>query len=252
MDIDKIIKGIAQEVLNEGHEDGEAGEVDKIMNAPKKELYKLFGSVNLKSEDIRTAIYKRFKADTQIYIDDFLATCEDVNASQGMYKCSLETWKACAHNIGFEYFRTYKLNRNYNRESTEGGSRLDDDLIEIGLILYEEYCNTYRKQFFIYDSCKFLGISLDNMYMLNELHTRYLKKAHSIQEDSMRTALASGRSNVTAMAILLNHDYDYTRTTQVIHTTNKEKSAQELPKLEETQDIGLEEGSKIDQIETSM
>ena len=52
-----------------------------------------------------------------------------------------------------------------------------------------------------------------------------------MQESSMRTALASGRSNVTAMAILLNHDYDYTRTTQVIHTTDKTKSADALPIL---------------------
>ena len=52
-----------------------------------------------------------------------------------------------------------------------------------------------------------------------------------MQESSMRTALASGRSNVTAMAILLNHDYDYTRTTQVVHTVDKIKTADTLPLL---------------------
>ena len=63
-----------------------------------------------------------------------------------------------------------------------------------------------------------------------------MKKAHTVQEDSMRTALASGRSNVTAMAILLNHDYDYTRTTQVKHTNGRDNlTADKLPQL--TQDI---------------
>lgn len=243
MDIDRIIDGVADEAIKEQNalNDG-----DKIRTFPKGELYKLFAAVNLKDEDIKTAIYKRLKADTQFYIDDFLLSCEDVNADKGMYKCSLESWKACANYIGIEYFKTYKINRDYRREGTEGGCRLCDDLIEIGLLLYEEYCNLYRKQFFIYDSCKFLGISLDNMYMLSDLHSRYLKKAHSIQEDSMRTALASGRSNVTAMAILLNHDYDYTRTTQVIHTSNSQHlTAEKLPQLEQTQDIVVSGDQKI-------
>ena len=69
------------------------------------------------------------------------------------------------------------------------------------------------------------------MYKLNNIHADLLKKAHTAQESSYRTALASGRSNVTAMAILLNHDYDYTRTTQVIHTSDKIKSADTLPTL---------------------
>ena len=68
-----------------------------------------------------------------------------------------------------------------------------------------------------------------------------------MQESSMRTALASGRSNVTAMAILLNHDYDYTRTTQVIHTTEQIKSADTLPCLndEKTLKIGYQNQEKI-------
>ena len=58
-----------------------------------------------------------------------------------------------------------------------------------------------------------------------------LKRAHTIQESSMRTALASGRSNVTAIAILLNHDYNYTRTTEIIHSSDRIKSADTLPVL---------------------
>ena len=60
-----------------------------------------------------------------------------------------------------------------------------------------------------------------------------------MQESSMRTALASGRSNVTAMAILLNHDYDYTRTTQVIHTSERIKSADTLPCLNDEKTLKI-------------
>ena len=76
-----------------------------------------------------------------------------------------------------------------------------------------------------------MGLNHDTIYELSTKYADILKKAHTMQESSMRTALASGRSNVTAMAILLNHDYDYTRTTQVIHTTDKIKSADTLPTL---------------------
>lgn len=252
MNIDKIIDDIAKETIKEEINDGRADDINKVLWIPENELYRYFGGIDLKDEDIRILIYKRFLKDTKDYINEFLKTSEDVNADKGMYKCSLETWKACVSYIGIEYFKTNKLVMDYKREHAEGGKRLNDDLIEIGLTVYEEHCNLYRKQFFIYDSCKFLGISLDKMYMLSDLHGRYLKKAHTIQEDSMRTALASGRSNVTAMAILLNHDYDYTRTTQIIHTNeNKNLSAENLPKLQ-TQDIVTIENKNLKPDKTEM
>lgn len=249
MDIERIIDGVADEVKKESIKENTKGgsdSIEDILVIPENELYRYFGGVDLKDEDIRTLIYKRFLKDTKDYINEFLKTSEDVNADKGMYKCSLETWKACVSYIGIEYFKTNKLVMDYKREHAEGGRRLNDDLIEIGLTVYEEHCNLYRKQFFIYDSCKFLGISLDKMYMLSDLHGRYLKKAHTIQEDSMRTALASGRSNVTAMAILLNHDYDYTRTTQVIHSNDtKSLCAENLPRLAQNQDVVADEGQNL-------
>ncbi len=69
----------------------------------------------------------------------------------------------------------------------------------------------------------------------------------------MRTALASGRSNVTAMAILLNHDYDYTRTTQVIHTSDSKRlTADNLPKLEQPQDVVPDAKANTPQINENM
>lgn len=226
MDIDRIVNDIKNEYREEAQPD--------IMTYPLQDLKILLSQLDLKNIDIRAKILDRWRADLLVFIDNYLLTCPDPHASEGMYKCSLETWKACANRIGLDYFLKYKLVRDYKREAREGGLRLNGDLIDIGLVLYEGFCNEFRKQFFVYDACKFLGISLDYMYTLNDMHARYMKKAHSIQEDSMRSALASGRSNVTAMAILLNHDYDYTRTTQVIHTSqNNAKLADSLPTLED-------------------
>ena len=75
----------------------------------------------------------------------------------------------------------------------------------------------------------------------NEMHALFLKKAHTATENSLRIGALTGRGNVTGHAIILNHDYDYTRTTQVIHTNQQQAiSAEKLPTLEsKTQDIVL-------------
>lgn len=234
MDVDRIIDNIAAAALDQAGE--KENNINNILSCPVGDLGRVVSGYDLKDPDNQKILLDRWRTDIDKYIKEFLSSSDDPHAGDGLYKCSLETWKACANYIGLNYFRTYKLVRDYAREKWEGGARFNDDLIELGVMLYEELCNKYRKQFFIYDSCKFLGMNLDSMYTLNDLHARYLKKAHSIQEDSMRTALASGRSNVTAMAILLNHDYDYTRTTQVIHTNARDNlTADKLPQL--TQDI---------------
>ena len=93
-----------------------------------------------------------------------------------------------------------------------------------------------------------MGLSMDCLYNLSSIHSDMLKKAHTKQEASMRTALASGRSNVTAMAILLNHDYDYTRTTQIVHTVDRIKTADTLPTLaidEKTISDAYQNGEKL-------
>lgn len=242
MDIDKIINDVAASVQDQQQNNND------VLTCSINELRAAMAALDLNNIDCQALILRRWRVDINKIINDCLMESDDPHAQEGMYKCSLETWKYTANMIGLNYFLKYKLVRDYKRERERGGLLLDDNLIELGLILYEEYCNKYRKQFFIYDSCKFLGISLDNMYVLNDLHSKYLKKAHSVQEDSMRSALASGRSNVTAMAILLNHDYDYTRTTQVIHTSGRDNlRADDLPKLEQTQDIVLDSLQQLPQ-----
>ena len=213
MNIENIVKNTIKNTENAG------GKIDDLLQA------------DFMTDDIKEAIFECWKNELDLYIDNYAQSSPDINASKGMYKCSLETWEACITDIGRNYFYKNRFLLDKKKIAAQGGTAYRDDLLLIGLELYEYYCKKYRKQFFIYDCCVFLHINKDTMYKLNNIHADLLKKAHTAQESSYRTALASGRSNVTAMAILLNHDYDYTRTTQVIHTSDKIKSADTLPTL---------------------
>ena len=211
MDYKKIIKD-STEKENKAVGDG----LETLLNA------------DVLTDDIKDSIYSHFIEDIQEIISEYLKGNHDKNASKGMLYCTLETWQACVDDIGRLYFK--KNNYLVNRCASNGG-KYREDLLIIAMEVYEHFCRLYRKQFFIYDCALFLGISRDTIYKLNTTYTDMLKKAHTMQESSMRTALASGRSNVTAMAILLNHDYDYTRTTQIVHTVDRIKSADSLPML---------------------
>ena len=253
MDIDKIIEGVAEEARKknipentrnfyrseklENDFDGFGG---CLLDEKRKSIEELL-KLDLTNEDVKTEIYKTILEDIEAIIAGYLEKSTDVNAEKGMQKCYLETWQDCANYIGVYYFKSNKLLHDKERERKEGGTRYNEVLLNITLEIYETLCSKYRKQFFIYDALRFMGIDKDYMYKLSEMHSRLAKKAHTAQEASYRTALASGRSNVTAMAILLNHDYDYTRTTQVIHTNERQQiGAEHLPQLM-TQDIVVEQ-----------
>lgn len=216
MNIENIVKNTIKNTENAGG----GGKIDDLLQA------------DILTDDIKEAIFECWKNELDNYIDAYARKSPDINASKGMFKCSLETWQACASDIGRNYFFKNKYLIDKKKIAVQGGGTIyRDDLLLIGLELYEYYCNLFRKQFFIYDCTRFLGISKEVLYRLNTLHSDLLKRAHTIQESSMRTALASGRSNVTAIAILLNHDYNYTRTTEIIHSSDRIKSADTLPIL---------------------
>lgn len=217
MDIEKVINNTIEGIEKENAGGGENKSLKELLNA------------DVLTDEIKEEIYFRFKNDIQILIDDFLMHSDDKNAGKGMTYCYLETWQGCIDDIGRYYFRK----NNYLKDSRKAGGayKYRDELLLIGIDLYNHFCRMYRKQYFIYDCALFMGLNHDTIYELNTRYPDVLKKAHTMQEASMRTALASGRSNVTAMAILLNHDYDYTRTTQVIHTIDKIKTADTLPTL---------------------
>ena len=216
MNIDNIVKKTIKETTNNAG----GGKIHDLLN------------VEILTDDIKNSIFEFWKNDLDRFIDNYARNSPDINAEKGMYKCSLETWQACASDIGRNYFFKNKYLLDKKKIAAQGGGTIyRDDLLLIGLELYEYYCNLFRKQFFIYDCTRFLGISKEVLYRLNTLHSDLLKRAHTIQESSMRTALASGRSNVTAIAILLNHDYNYTRTTEIIHSSDRIKSADTLPVL---------------------
>ncbi|MBO4783274.1 MAG: hypothetical protein J5521_00810 [Lachnospiraceae bacterium] len=225
MNIEKVINNTIEGIEKENAGGGTEDELITLLHS------------DVLTDEIKDCIYIRFKEDIQARIDDYLTRCNDKNASKGMTYCYLETWQGCIDDIGRYYFR--KNNYLKDKRKAGGAYAYRDELLLIGIDIYNHFCRLYRKQFFIYDCALFLGLNHDTIYELSTKYADILKKAHTMQESSMRTALASGRSNVTAMAILLNHDYDYTRTTQIIHTTDKIKTADTLPTLE------LDEKKKI-------
>jgi len=214
MNIENIVKNTIKNTDNAG-----GVKIDDLLQA------------DFLTDDIKERIFEFWKNELDNYIDTYARKSPDVNANKGMFKCSLETWEACVTDIGRNYFYKNRYLLDKKKIAAQGGTAYRDDLLLIGLELYEYYCKKYRKQFFIYDCCVFLHISKDTIYKLNSLHTDLLKKAHTAQEASYRSALASGRNNVTATAILLNHDYNYTRTTEIIHSSDRIKSADTLPVL---------------------
>lgn len=222
MNVDKIIKNTIAENTAGGGD-------DKLIEWLHSDVL---------TDDIKDRIYIRFKEDIQARIDDYLKHCDDKNASKGMTYCYLETWQGCIDDIGRYYFR--KNNYLKDKRKAGGAYAYRDELLLIGIDIYNHFCRLYRKQFFIYDCALFMGLNHDTIYELSTKYADILKKAHTMQESSMRTALASGRSNVTAMAILLNHDYDYTRTTQIIHTSEQIKSADTLPCLNDEKTLKID------------
>lgn len=221
MDIEKLVKNSINEIGTERA--AGADDLRTLLDA------------DFLTDEIKDSIYRRFTKDIEEFINDFLARCDDKNASKGMIYCSLESWQACIDDIGRYYFKKNKYLLDRHRK----GGAYREDLLILAMEIYEHFCRLYRKQFFIYDCALFLGINRDTIYELSNKYSDMLKKAHTMQESSMRTALASGRSNVTAMAILLNHDYDYTRTTQVIHTSEQIKSADTLPCLNDEKTLKI-------------
>ena len=219
MDINKVINNTIK------NSDGTGG-------SPGRDIHDLL-DIDFPTESDLIEIFTIWKNDLEVYIDEYAKKSGDPHGNDGMYKCSLETWEACVSDIGRDYYIKNRYLYDVKKNRAVGGVAYRDDLLMIGMEVYEYFCNRYRKQFFIYDCTRFLGLSKEVLYRLNNIHSDMLKRAHTCQEASMRAALASGRSNVTAMAILLNHDYNYTKTTEIIHSSDRIKSADTLPVLNE-------------------
>ena len=266
MDIDRIIDNVCKEVIEENKKKTNdlAGKEKTASDHEKKtNFFKTKQELSISDlchleiigEEEEEEIYKRILQDAETFIDSFTDSprCKDSNAEKGMYKCSHDTWEYCIRLFSMDYFKKYKLVHDVRRERKEGGYRFREQILKVGLEVYETLCEVYRKVFQIYDVCLFLGINKDNMYKLSEMHSNFLKKAHSATENSLRIGAVSGRGNVAGYALLLNHDYEYTKTTQIIHTSNTMNiTADKLPTLEHPQDIVVSGNEKQNQINGDM
>ena len=134
MNIENIVKNTIKNTDTAG-----GGKIDDLLQA------------DILTDDIKEAIFECWKNELDIYIDNYAQSSPDINASKGMYKCSLETWQACTSDIGRNYFYKNKYLIDKKKAAAQGGNVYSNDLLLIGLELYEYYCKKYRKQFFIYD-----------------------------------------------------------------------------------------------------
>lgn len=237
MDIDRIIDDV---ISIEKTEPKTLPNIQKSASDQTEKTMLELLSDDLSNEDVRIEIYKRFKADSMAYFDSFASASKDTKKDNGMFACSQDTFNACCREFGIDYFKKNKYLHNFRRERSEGGIRYDDDLLCIGLEVFESLCDIYHKSFQVANCCYYLGISKQYIYRLNDLHSTYLKNAHFATENNMRMGVVSNRGNTTGYIMLMNHDYNYVRTSEVIHTSNNtEISADRLPEL-------LPESLKID------
>ena len=222
MDIDKIINDLDIDIDAKNEGPGpEALPLEDLLRA------------DILTDDIQLEIYNRFRAAAVAFIDEWVQgpACYDLKAQNMMY-CSYDTWQACITDFGRSYFLKNKLLHDYKRERLEGGTRYRDDVMIIGLLVYEDLCSLYKKVFQIYAAALFLGVRAENMQRLNAAHGQWLKTAHGIQENSLRAGALNNRGSTVGYAMILNHDYNYTKTSEVIHTTaRQELTASSLPQI---------------------
>lgn len=76
MNIENIVKNTIKNTENAG-----GGKIDDLLQA------------DFLTDDIKEAIFECWKKELDNYIDNYAQSSPDINASKGMYKCSLETWK---------------------------------------------------------------------------------------------------------------------------------------------------------------
>jgi hypothetical protein len=146
MDIDKCIENTIKEVKqarsaqNDGNFclDQEKTEC-KNFDFQQMTLKELCDSEIL-DEDTKIEIYQRMLSDAQEYIDSFVDSprCKDPNADKGMIKCYHETFQYICKEFGINYFIKNRYLHHTARERKEGGYRFRDELLEIGLEVYEE------------------------------------------------------------------------------------------------------------------
>lgn len=225
MDIDKIIDDLNINIGNDNKNDDQGPEAWALNDLLTADII---------TDDIRMEIYNRFKAAAVKFIDDYINSPQNYDLKAvNMFYASYDTWQTCIKEFGRQYFQKNKLLHDIKREAVEGGARLRDDLLLIGLDVYESLCGQYKKVFQVYACALFLGVSVDNMHKLNTAHGRWTKSAHGAAENSLRSGALNNRGSTVGYAMILNHDYAYTKTTEVIHTTgHQEIAAANLPQLE--------------------
>lgn len=177
--------------------------------------------------------------DDAIY--DFM-TYECKPPIEDMSKARQPRWSACCMYIGQRVNK--KLIRPQERRDGGKWTGLDTNVMDALLPLWLFYCSTYDKAPMRADFGHFCGASLEWVYSTNEKlltpeRIRLTKKLTEIQEAGLSALISDGSRNPTGAIAILNHWHNWTNTSVVVHTSDKQAiSAVQLPKLSDNSTPG--------------
>ena len=204
----------------------EGAAVDRIGGADAEILPESIEADDVLPHDIKQQI------DDAIY-DFMMYECKP--PIDDMSKARQPKWSACCMYIG------QRVNKPLLRATERGeggkwnGYRID--VMEALLPLWLYYCSTYDKAPMRADFGYFVGASLEWIYetregMLTPERVRLTKKLTEIQEAGLSGLISDGSRNPTGAIAILNHWHNWTNTSVVVHTSDKQAiSAVQLPKL---------------------
>lgn len=227
-------KAYQKETVNPGGVFGSAlDSVERIGGADADIVPESIDTDDVLPQDIKQQI------DDAIY-DFMMYECKP--PIEDMSKARQPRWSACCMYIGQRVNK--KLLRQAERGEDGKWNRFNVDVIEAMIPLWLFYCSTYEKAPLKADFVYFAGLSLDWIYekrpeRLTPERVEISKKLHELQECGLSGIISDGSRNPTGAIAILNHWHNWTNTSVVVHTSDKQAiSAVQLPKLSDNSQPG--------------
>lgn len=193
---------------------------------------------DMETDDILPHDIKQ-QIDDAIY--DFM-TYECKPPIEDMSKARQPRWSACCMYIGQRVNK--KLLRQAERGERGKWNGYKVDVIDALIPLWVYYCSIYDKAPLKADFGYFAGLSIDwinekRQEMLTPERVQTIQKISYIQENGLSALISDGSRNPTGAIAILNHWHNWTNTSVVVHTSDKQAiSAVQLPKLSDNSTPG--------------
>lgn len=211
----------------------QGGAVERIGGEDAEIIPKEMGTDDILPHDIKQQI------DDAIY-DFMMYECKP--PIDDMSKTRQPKWSACCMYIG------QRVNKKLLRQAERGeGGKWNGykvDVIDALIPLWVYYCSIYDKAPLKADFGYFAGLSIDwinenRQEMLTPERVQTIQKISYIQENGLSALISDGSRNPTGAIAILNHWHNWTNTSVVVHTSDKQAiSAVQLPKLSDNSQPG--------------